>query len=121
MIRPALALLLASAAPAAAQEASPFVTERGAATLLGSKMPTLAVVGPDGAALGDVSDTILGPDGRIRALVVGVGGVLGLGERPVAIRWEHLAVRETADGFEIVSALDRAALDAAPEYREREE
>ena len=122
-LRRAAPLLLALAtATAAAQEGGPAATfaARGAGTLLASELGAIEVVTPAGEPLGDVDDAILSRDGRIVALVVGLGGVLGLAERPVAIRYAHFTVRAAEDGFELVCDLDRAALERAPSYRERE-
>jgi len=51
---------------------------------------------------------------KIVALVVGIGGVLGVAEKPVAIAWERPAVQATQDGFVLVRDLDRFFIDAAP-------
>lgn len=96
------------------------IVQRAADTMLASALGAIEVVTPDGELLGDVTDTILSRDGRIVALVVGVGGFLGVAEKPVAIAWERLQVRALQeDGFEFVCDLDRAVLDAAPVYRDR--
>ena len=92
---------------------------RGADTMLASALGAIEVVGPDGETLGDVEDTVLGHDGRVVALLIGVGGFLGLGEKTVAVRYERLSVRPTEEGFVFVSELDRAALEAAPAFAAR--
>ena len=84
--------------------------------MLASELGAIAVVGADGEAIGDVEDTILGRDGRIVAVLVGVGGWLGLAERLVAVPWDRLEVRGTEAGYEIVSSLGLEALEAAPAY-----
>ena len=122
----AAALALAAiATPAPAQDGPPegIVVWRGTDTMVASELGAIEVVTPAGETLGDVSDTILSHDGRLVALVVGVGGFLGLAEKEVAVRWEHLSVRaKAAEGeFEIVCELDRAALEAAPPYRATKE
>lgn len=94
------------------------LTVRGSDTMLASKLGAVAVVSADGESIGDVQDTILARDGRIEAAIVGVGGVLGVGERLVAVPWSRLSVRDTEGGIEIVSELDRAALEAAPVFIE---
>jgi sporulation protein YlmC with PRC-barrel domain len=50
-----------------------------------SKFKGTNVLGPDNAKVGDVTDIIFDKDGKIHALVVGVGGFLGIGEKNVAI------------------------------------
>ena len=125
----ALAALVvaASVGPAAAQSAATtdrptvlsepgVVTVRGSETMLASELGAIAVVGADGEAIGDVEDTILGRDGRIVAVVVGVGGWLGLAEKLVAVPWDRLEVRDVEDGYEIVSSMSLETLEAAPAY-----
>ena len=43
------------------------------------------VIGPDNAQVGDVNDVLFDKNGKIIALIVGVGGFLGIGEKSVAI------------------------------------
>jgi hypothetical protein len=40
--------------------------------------------------LGDINDILLDKDGRVRAVIVGVGGFLGIGEKDVAIPFQSL-------------------------------
>jgi len=113
---------LSVAVPVVAQDLVPdgVIVMRAADTMLASDLGAIDVVTADGETLGDVTDTILSRDGRIVALVVGMGGVLGVAEKPVAIAWEHLKVRALPDGFEFVCDLDRSVLDAAPVHRDRD-
>ena len=50
-----------------------------------SKFKGTNVLGPDNAKVGDVNDVIFDKQGKVHALVVGVGGFLGIGEKNVAI------------------------------------
>ena len=50
-----------------------------------SKFKGTNVVGPDEAKVGDVSDLLFDKNGKIHALIIGVGGFLGIGEKYVAI------------------------------------
>jgi hypothetical protein len=42
--------------------------------------------------IGDVSELILDTSGKVQAVVVGVGGFLGIGERDVAIPFEQIRI-----------------------------
>jgi sporulation protein YlmC with PRC-barrel domain len=48
--------------------------------------------------VGNVGDVVLSQDGKIDALVLDVGGFLGLGTKPVAIGFESLDIRKDANG-----------------------
>lgn len=117
------ALSAAALSGAVAQDApaGAFIEQRGERTMTAEGLGSILVVTEDGETVGDVESTILTYDGEVAGLVIGVGGVLGLAEKPVGVRYEHFDVRETEDGFQFVIDLDRAALDAAPRYEKREE
>jgi len=50
-----------------------------------SKFKGTDVLGPDNAKVGDVIDIVFDKQGKVHALIVGVGGFLGIGEKNVAI------------------------------------
>ncbi|MAB00159.1 MAG: photosystem reaction center subunit H [Stappia sp.] len=77
--------------------------------------------GEDAESVGDVNDVVLSQDGKARAVVVGVGGFLGIGEKDVAVdftrvnwverdgsRW--LTVDATQEELENAPAFDRTNL-----------
>lgn len=67
--------------------------------------------------VGEVNDVILGKDGKIDAVVIDVGGFLGIGEKPVALAFEDLEFRRDGDGtLYVYSKFSQAQLEAAPEY-----
>ena len=71
------------------------------------------------ADIGEVNDVVLDWNGSIKAVVLGVGGFLGLGEKNVAIEMTSLSkVRESADsnGWFLVVNSSKQALTDAPAY-----
>jgi sporulation protein YlmC with PRC-barrel domain len=56
------------------------------------------VYGADDANLGEIGDIVLSTDNRIDAVVVDVGGFLGIGEKPVAIGMDKLKFMADKDG-----------------------
>lgn len=70
--------------------------------------------------IGEVNDVVFDLQGQGVAIVVGVGGFLGIGEKNVAVPFERLTVnRENDEMDEVVITLDttREALNAAPEFQ----
>src|SRR4051812_16293563 len=65
--------------------------------------------------IGEIKSVALGPDGRVQAVIVGVGGFLGVGEREVAIGWDNLRIRN--NGEVITTDLAEDQLRALPEYK----
>ncbi len=68
--------------------------------------------------VGSVSDLIIDKDGQVVAVVVGVGGFLGMGEKNVAISWDKVMKSGTADmnKQELRIEESRDALLSAPDY-----
>jgi sporulation protein YlmC with PRC-barrel domain len=90
-----LALPLASGGPVHAQPASDgtgagFAQPQPGA-MRGSKMIGLPVVGMDHVRVGSIEDVLIGDAGKVEAVVIGVGGFLGIGEKLVAIPYDSLA------------------------------
>lgn len=69
--------------------------------------------------MGTVSDLIIDKNGEIVAVVVGVGGFLGMGEKDVAIGWGHVTKSGTGDDQELKIDVTRESLRAAPSFDAR--
>ncbi|MBQ0819353.1 PRC-barrel domain-containing protein [Microvirga sp. HBU67558] len=55
-----------------------------------SKLEGLNVYNQNNEKIGDISELLVDSSGKVQAVVVGVGGFLGLGERDVAIPFEQI-------------------------------
>lgn len=69
--------------------------------------------------VGEISDLVLNQDGQVQAVLVDIGGFLGLGERTVAVSMDQLRVIRDGDSeneYFIVFTANRAALENAPEF-----
>ena|SRR5579864_7003059 len=77
----------APAAPAApaASSTSQAVPAQAADEWLTSKLKGTAVIGSDDQKIGDISDVLIDKMGHVKAFVVGIGGVLGIGAKQVAL------------------------------------
>jgi|GEM_PF-1105240 len=85
-----------------------------ASTLIGKSIYT--GLGDNAEVVGDVNDMVMSGDGRAEAVVVGVGGFLGLGEKQVAISFERLTVSEIDGQTWLTIDSTREQLEAAPEF-----
>lgn len=83
-----------------------------ASNLIGAEVKTA-----DDEDVGSVSDLIIDEDGQIVAIVVGVGGFLGMGEKDVAIGWDDVTKSRTSDDNELRVSLTREGLRSAPEFK----
>jgi hypothetical protein len=70
----------------AAETKSPkFIQSQGTDKWAFSRFKGTDVLGPDNAKVGNVTDLLFDKNGKIDALIIGVGGFLGIGEKNVAI------------------------------------
>lgn len=72
--------------------------------------------GDDAQNIGSVNDIVIGPDGQIEAIVVGVGGFLGIGQKNVALEFDLAQIVERDNDEWIVVETSQEALEALPEF-----
>jgi sporulation protein YlmC with PRC-barrel domain len=65
---------------------------------LATKLRGTSVLGSDGVKIGSVDDILLDRSGSIKALVIGVGGFLGIGAKDVAIPFKQFQVVPGTEG-----------------------
>jgi len=112
----------ASTDPAIQDTAAPTVKADGnlATQIIGETVYN--GTGDDAQKIGDVNDIVIGADGNIQAVVVGVGGFLGIGEKNVAVDFAQLDWAErdgdrwlvaptTKEQLEQQAAFDRSAYE----------
>ncbi len=68
-------------------------------------------------SIGTVTNLLLDHDGQVVAVILGVGGMLGIGERDVAISWNQIELRTDEDNDTTMWVnLTEENLKNAPEY-----
>ena len=121
-ITAATALMLAVSAPAVAQQATNPMTHdslpkvEGPAATPGQvdRLIGTDAVAADGRKVGTIENLLVAPDGRIDYVVLEWGGVLGLGERQVAVPWKDVALN--ADNTQATIDMTREQLEQAQRY-----
>ena len=73
-----------------------------------------SVYDPSNSKIGEIMDVLLSKDGEVNALIIGVGGFLGMGEKDVAVPFS--AVKHATRDGKVYLTLDttKDALKAAP-------
>lgn len=72
--------------------------------------------------IGEINDVILSRDGSVDAVLVDIGGFLGMGERQVAVSMDAIkfvsdtSTADAAEDFFLVMTAARTDLEAAPDY-----
>ena len=106
-------------------ETGGYITAKGDEILASSILGKSIYNGPnaDSEVIGDVNDVLMTPEGQAQAVIVGVGGFLGIGEKEVAIDFSRvswadveserrLIISATAEELENAPAFDRTGLDS---------
>lgn len=87
---------------------------------LGSRLigqPVYSSAGDDAEEIGNIDDLVFDEDGQITAVIIGVGGFLGIGEKAVAVDFQALEFTLAADNTERwVVPTTAEALTAAPDF-----
>ena len=73
-----------------------ILSNPGANHMMASDLRGTRVYGANDENVGEINDVVLTTQGELAAVVVGVGGFLGIGEKNVAIPFSELEIRETA-------------------------
>lgn len=121
------ALALAIASPALAEQpkmtehpasSASFVTVAGPTDMRTSQWIGVPVKNHSDETVGDINDFVLANDGSIVAVVAGVGGFLGLGEKNVGLPFKSVELTTNADGKRIAMvSVSKDELLAAPDFK----
>jgi len=91
-------------------------SDRVATKIIGS--PVYDGTGTDANNLGKITDLVLADNGQVAAVVLGVGGFLGLGEKQVAVDYAALKWTVAADNTErFVLQTTKDELTNAPDFK----
>jgi putative membrane protein len=99
--------------------------------MLVSSLRGVKVYGSNDESIGDINDVLIDRTGKVSAIIVGVGGFLGLGEKDVAVPFEALEVAGEVKGASgttgaggttqpnriVLKGMTKADLQAAPNFR----
>jgi len=75
------------------------------------------VYDPSNNKIGDVDDVLVGADGKISALVIGVGGFLGIGEKHVIVPFTAVKADRKDNKWQLVMNSSKDELKAAPGFK----
>jgi sporulation protein YlmC with PRC-barrel domain len=82
-----------------------------------SKLMGLNVYNEANEKLGDINELLVDKSGKIEAVVIGVGGFLGMGEHEVAMSFESLRLSQDSNGkLLVVFNATKDSLKAAPAW-----
>ena len=75
------------------------------------------VYDPSDNKIGEVDDVLIDKEGRVTAMIIGVGGFLGMGEKDVAIPFSALHASEKNNKWYLVLNTTKDVLKTAPGFK----
>ena len=94
-----------------------FLTAQDPGDWLAYRLVGTKVLNGAGEKIGDVNDVVVDVDGRVSAIVLGVGGYLGFNEKSVAVPFYQIQIGDVLGGSRIVVLnASKEELKAAPPY-----
>lgn len=112
-----------SSAPAAttgsAPSSAPTFARVSNDEMFTSKLKGLNVYNQNNESIGEISDIAITKDNQVQALIISVGGFLGVGEHYVAVAplSVHVAYDQSSKKWKATMNTTKEALKAAPEFK----
>jgi sporulation protein YlmC with PRC-barrel domain len=107
-------------APPAArtQDGQPMWYLHQADEMRASKLIGTNVLNAANETVGSINEIVLDKDGRVAAVIIGVGGFLGIGEREVAVNFNSIRkARDKSNNLVLTMDATKESLKAAPAWR----
>jgi sporulation protein YlmC with PRC-barrel domain len=109
------ALLISSAALAAGN--AQLMTTIPATSLTVTDWYKQNVYNPSNTKIGEVMDVLVGPNGQVSTVIVGVGGFLGVDEKDVAVNFNSIQKTKKDDKVYLTMDTTKDALKSAPGFK----
>ena len=94
-----------------------FITAQQPAEWMAHRLVGTKVLNAQADIVGDVNDVVVDANGTVSAIVIGVGGFLGVGDKDVAVPLKSIQIGEVVNGSRVVLLdVSKDALKAAPTY-----
>ncbi len=93
------------------------LTEMPVGEIRGDDLKGTTVYGANDARVGEIGDVVLAPDSKPDAVIVDVGGFLGIGEKEVAVGMDNLKIMTDKDGNKyLYTTFTKEQLEAQAAY-----
>ena len=94
----------------------PNETLTGATLITGSDFTGKRIYSKSGDDIGEVNDVLLSADGKVSAVILGVGGFLGMGEKNVLVDMRSIDMQRDGDNVKLVVDASKEMLTSAPTW-----
>ncbi len=94
-----------------------FLSVQASNQWLASQLIGLSVAGAGGEKIGSISDLIVDQSGAIQAVIIGVGGFLGIGAKDIAVSLQAMTILRDSSGDKASVRLTRQEIELAPSFQ----
>ena len=102
---------------AVSPDGAKFLAAQMPGEIRASNLAGVVVKNKVGDVVGDISDVVFGATGQVSVYIIGVGGVLGIGEKNVAVPFSSVMLATDKDNKRTATLdVTKAALEAAPTF-----
>ena len=112
----ALLLMIPVGTALAANEPAPTISNLPSGVLPVSDYYNQSVYDAKENKIGDINDLLLDKEGKVSAVILGVGGFLGAGEKNVAVPFNAIKLTDKNGKRYLVMDTTKEALNSAPGY-----
>ncbi len=98
-------------------------TETGSKSVIGTPVRMSLIMDKTvtnglGQELGSIADVVVGPDSKVRFIILSHGGVLGIGDKLIPIPWKTVAIDEKNNRVHV--DVNKKSLERAPNFSPEE-
>jgi hypothetical protein len=108
--------LFGGAPPASAADTKAPAWKQGAGLYETNDIIGTRIKNAEGKDIGEIDQLLVDRQGKVRHVVIGVGGLAGVGEKKVVVPWTDLKFAPVAEGKKNAITMDQAKLERAPRY-----
>jgi sporulation protein YlmC with PRC-barrel domain len=72
-------------------------------------------------SIGSIQDIYLDDSGKVKVVIVSVGGFLGVGAKDVAVKWDDIKFGKDGKSLSLTTSLNKDALKEMPDYKRASE
>jgi sporulation protein YlmC with PRC-barrel domain len=94
-----------------------FLSVQASNQWLATQLIGITVVDAGGEKIGSIDDLVIDQSGAIQAVIIGVGGFLGIGAKDIAVSLQTMTIVRDSNGDRASVKLSRQEIERAPSFQ----
>ncbi len=94
-----------------------FLSVQASNQWLATQLIGITVTGAGGEKIGSIDDLVIDQSGAIQAVIIGVGGFLGIGAKDIAVSLQMMTIVRNGNGDRASVQLTRQEIELAPSFQ----